>query len=239
MQMTTRTIGLVVAMSAEATAVTGRRQPVERVVEVSPRVHLRVGGVGAQAAERSCAALVEAGASALASVGFAAGLSPICDAGRLVAPAEILSSNGEILSVDTAWLTALKAAIPSEIKAFGGQIAEVESVIGPEEKRALHRRTGADAADMESAAVVQFAARNGLPTIALRVVFDGLEEEIPPAFVADLDRFGRPHYGALLSALLGRPGDALCLARLHKNFRCASRVLSRVIDHVGVNLRCP
>lgn len=231
--MSERSVGLVIAMSAEARAVTGRDQPTERVLRPSAHVFLRVGGVGAAAAERNCDALLEAGAEALISVGFAAGLSPRSVPGTLAVPEEVRSPGGEVFLSDPNWRTALLAALESGFDLLPGNIATVDTVIGSDDKRALHRSTGAVAADMESAAVAERARRAGLPMIALRVISDGPDDDLPPTLLRAVDRFGRARYASLIGGILRKPGDAAALLRLRKGFNKAFDTLSRLVAVTG------
>lgn len=237
--MSAKCVGLVVAMSAEARALTGRRQPAEQVVELADNVFLRVGGMGAAAAEANCLALVEAGAGALASVGCAAGLTPECRPGALVVPAQVRSPQGEVFVTDTAWRTALLAGLSSEFSPLLGGIAGVNAITGAAEKRALKARTGAVAADMESAAVARVARRRGLPMIALRAVSDGPDEDVPEALLGGTDAFGRARFRSVLGALVRGPRDAAALARLRAGFNKACATLSHVVERTGPALCCP
>lgn len=231
--MSVRTVGLVIAMSAEARAITGRAQPKEQVVKIAEGAYLRVGGLGATAAERSCVALVEAGASALVSVGCAAGLTPECRPGALVVPAQVRSAQGEVFPTDPKWRAALLTAFKDHLSPLVDNIAGVDRVIDSAEKHVLHTTTGAVAADMESAAVAREARRCGLPMIAIRVVSDGADDDIPDALLGVFDAFGRPRFGPLLGALIRSPGDAAALARLRTGFNKACSTLSLVAARTG------
>ncbi len=237
--MSGRIVGLVVAMSAEARALTGRAQPRAQVVRLGEYACLRVGGVGAGAAERSCAALMQAGAGALVSVGCAAGLVPDVRPGALVLPAEMRSARGEVYPADAEWRAALLEGLKNQINPLHGHIVGVDRVIGSAEKRALHQRTGAVAADMESVIVAQAARRRGLPVIALRVVSDAADDDVPDALLDTIDEFGRPRYGTLTGALLRRPRDVGALARLRRGFNEACNTLSRAAETTGLTFCCP
>lgn len=237
--MSARTAGLVIAMSAEARALTGRRQPTEQVVRIAERAYLRVGGLGAAAAERSCAALVEAGAGVLMSVGCAAGLTPDSVPGTVVVPAELISARGEAFEADARWRAGLVSTLKDPFRPLVGKIAEVDRPIGSALKHQLRARTGAVAADMESAAVARAARRFGLPMIAIRVVSDGADDEVPDALLAAIDPFGRPRLGLLLGALIRNPGDAAALQRLRTGFRKACNTLSLVASRTGLEFSLP
>lgn len=225
-------------MSAEARSVTGRAQPTEEVVEIAEHLLIRVGGVGDSAAEKSCVALIAAGANALVSLGCAAGLAPACRPGSLIVPAELVSPQGEIFAVDPGWRAALLAGI-QEFNPVIGTLAGVDEIIGCSEKHALLTRTGAVAADMESIAVARNARRRGLPMIAVRAISDGPEDALPMSVRSAVDAFGRARYGALLGTLVRRPGDVAALVRLRAGFNSACSTLSQVIEQTGPSLCCP
>ena len=232
-RMSARSIGLVVAMSAEARALTGRVQPLEQVVKIAESVYLHVGGVGGRAAERSCAALVEAGAGALVSVGCAAGLAPECRPGAVVVPAKVRSAQRELFAVDVEWRTALLAALESRFRPFLGDIVSVERVIGSTEKHVLRETAGTVAADMESVAVAREARRFDLPMIAIRAVSDGVDDDIPEALLVAVDAFGRPRLRSILDSVIERPGDAASFLRLRKGLKKACNTLSQVAANTG------
>ncbi|MDH3317334.1 MAG: phosphorylase, partial [Gammaproteobacteria bacterium] len=120
-----------------------------------------------------------------------------------------------------------------------GTIAGVGGIIERTEKHALHTRTGAVAADMESIAVARNARRRGLPMIAVRAISDGPEDALPISVLGVVDAFGRARYGALLGTLVRRPGDVAALARLRAGFSSACTTLSQVIARTGAELCCP
>ncbi len=237
--MSAGTVGLVVAMSAEAQALTGRAQPTEQVIKLAESAYLRVGGMGPSAAERSCAALVDAGVRALVSVGCAAGLAPACRPGALMLPAEVLSAQGHAIATDAPWRAALLAVLGGRWNPLVENIVGVDRVIGSTEKHGLHATTGAIAADMESAVVAREARRFGLPMIAVRVVSDEVDDSIPEAFLDAIDVFGRPRVRLLLNALIRRPGDAADVARLRRGFKKACDTLSQIAARTGPAFCCP
>jgi adenosylhomocysteine nucleosidase len=237
--MSKRTLGIVTALSAEARALTGAPQPVARLVRLSEKVLMWLGGMGDEAAGRACAALVDAGADALASVGTAAGLAPGCRSGTLALPRKILSSSGEVFGVDAGWREALQAALDGCLEVTSGPLAGAETVIDVAGKQALAAQTGAVAADMESLAVAREASRRGIPVLVIRAVSDGPLDEVPPAAVCSTDSFGRPRYLPLAWALARHPGDLRPLLRLASGFKTALSTLSAVAARAGPRLGCP
>jgi nucleoside phosphorylase len=230
---------LVVAMSAEAHAITGKAQPTEQVVKLTESAYLWVGGMGPSAAERSCAALVDAGVSALVSVGCAAGLAPACRPGALMLPAEVLSAPGDAIATDAPWRAALLAGLGAGWNPLLENIIGVDRVIGSTEKHDLHATTGAVAADMESSVVAREARRFGLPMIAIRAVSDEVGDNIPEVFLDAMDAFGRPRVRLLLNALIRRPGDAAAVTRLRSGFNKACDTLYQIAARTGPAFCCP
>jgi nucleoside phosphorylase len=226
-------------MSDEARALTGQAQPTEQVVKLTEYAYLRVGGIGPSAAERSCAVLVDAGVSALVSVGCAAGLAPACRAGALMLPAEVLFGQRDAIATDARWRAALLAGLGAGWNPLMENIVGVDRVIGSMEKHGLHATTGAVAADMESAVVAREARRLGLPMIVVRVVSDEVDDSIPEAFLDAMDAFGRPRIRLLLNALIRRPRDAAAVGRLRSGFNKACDTLSQIAARTGPGFCCP
>ena len=237
--MGARTVGLVIAMSAEARAVTGCAQPLAQVAKLGERACLRVGGIGARAARLSCDALAEAGAGALLSIGCAAGLATDATPGTVILPREIRAVEGQVFRADPGWRQALLEALAGEFSPLSGDIVGVDRIIGSAHKRILRERTGAIAADMESLTVAQEAGRRGLPMIALRVISDAASDDVPESILRAVDAFGRPRYVALLGALVKVPGDAASAARIRRGFRDACSTISRIAAVTGPTFCCP
>ena len=112
-----------------------------------------------------------------------------------------------------------------------GKLLSMDRIAGTaEEKAALHQKTGADAIEMEAAALVARAQEWKIPFYAVRVVTDTATEGFPLDFNRLRDRDGRFSRARILGAALRRPATILP-ALLHLNRRCkaASRVLGDFI----------
>lgn len=237
--MTRRTVGIVVAMVAEARALTGRSVPVRRPVPVGDDVVLWIGGAGGEAARQGCQALVDAGAVALASIGTAAGLAPDCTPGTLVLPHRVVRPGHAPISLDGGWRRALHAIIGKDFAVTEGDVAGTDEVLEPPAKQALYRQTGAASADMESAAVATFSARLQVPLMVVRAVSDGSADAVPAGVLSAVDAFGRPDYGRLLGSLARRPAEISEMLRLAAGFRAACRTLRRLARCAGIRFHCP
>jgi adenosylhomocysteine nucleosidase len=97
------------------------------------------------------------------------------------------------------------------------------------EKAAAHA-AGADAVDLESAAVARAAAAAGLPFSVLRAICDEAGRALPRAAVVALDAKGRIGAGRVLGALLRQPGDIFALVALGRD---AGRARTALLGRVG------
>ncbi|MET7382866.1 1-hydroxy-2-methyl-2-butenyl 4-diphosphate reductase [Streptomyces sp. NPDC005526] len=138
-------------------------------------------GMGPKAAERSVARLLAdpalAGAAVLAT-GFCAGLAPGMHPGDLVVAEETRDPRGTVRCVGTELLVGeLARSLPGRTVHTGPVTGSDHVVRGPE--RSGLRATGAIAVDMESAATLLGAVREGArPVAAVRVVVDAPEHEL-------------------------------------------------------------
>lgn len=117
-------------------------------------------------------------------VGVAGGLDPTLDIGAVVIPAEWV--NHQMGKVDSAGFSAIREAGPypvdADLLALARELGGIEVgrrgasgdlfVDSAAVRDELFERTGARTVDMETAAVAQVAAQNGLPFIAIRAISD-------------------------------------------------------------------
>ncbi len=89
------------------------------------------------------------------------------------------------------------------------------------EKRRLRETTGADAVDLETAAVV----REGLPFAALRAICDEAGRDLPPAALAALGQDGAVVTLRVAASALRRPSQIPALIGLGRDAARARRAL--------------
>ncbi|MGH7254467.1 MAG: hypothetical protein ACREI3_01700, partial [Nitrospirales bacterium] len=95
------------------------------------------------------------------------------------------------------------------------------------EKRAVAERTGAIAADMESAALGAVAGERGIPFAIVRTASDLLDEDLP----LDFNRFqGARGWVWGMAACLVQPHAWLGLSRLRRQAKVAADRLTRVFE---------
>ena len=194
----------------------GRRRVAAGIVEgrlAGRDVIVAATGDGAAAARRGVARVLDAGpASAVLGLGFAGGLAPSLEVGRLVVGAEVLGEGGR-RSAHPAW--ARDAAQALQVPR--GLLLTARNIVPtPAAKAALHGRHDALTVDLESAVWAAAAEEAGIPWLVLRVVFDTADDEVPSYVMDALDEDGRVRRGRLILGALSRPGRLRGLLRLGK-----------------------
>jgi adenosylhomocysteine nucleosidase len=100
------------------------------------------------------------------------------------------------------------------------------------EKRQLRESTGADAVEMESAAIEAECRRRGVPCATVRVISDAAGEDLPVDFNRFLGSDHRLELTRLLGAALRRPALVRALLELRRATRAAARRLAAVLAAV-------
>jgi len=138
------------------------------------RVVLVCGGMGAEAARRVCEAVIALyQPSLVVSAGFAGALQPELRVGYSLTPRVVVdASDGS--RTDTA--------------EGSGVLVSLDSVAGPEQKAKLAKAYGAQAVDMEAAAVARGAEARGVRFRAIKVISDVSDFPMPP-----MERFIHPN----------------------------------------------
>jgi nucleoside phosphorylase len=137
---------------------------------------------------------------------------------------------------------ALRARAERALEAAGlryrvGPLLTVDRVVAsPREKAGAFAAHGALAVDMESAHVIAWARRAGLPALAVRAVADGPDDEVPPELLRAVGPDGRMRPAAV-ARCLGRPaliGEAWRLGRRsRRGLESLSRFVRAFVDLPG------
>ena len=105
-------------------------------------------------------------------------------------------------------------------------------VVTASDKQDLQRETGADAVEMESAAIHALCREQGIPCATIRVISDLAGEDLP----LDFNKLSKPDrsldYAKLLRAIAGFSGKIGGLLRLQRQARIAAERLSAVLASV-------
>lgn len=218
--------GIVVALEKEAACLAGHRVPIERVVTLDDGCRILLCGDGPERAARAAIELMNGGARLLLCIGTAGALSPELAPGDLVVPENVIR-NGQTHAIDAAWRAIVLAAISNAPGAVsGGNLLTVDrAIVRRVDKAAAYRDSGAVAVDMESAAVLECAAARGVRALALRVVLDAANTDVPDLILRNCDHFGRPRLVALVAALIGNPRQMVPFLRIVQGFASATRTL--------------
>lgn len=144
--------------------------------------------------------------SLVISAGACGALAPELPEGALVVPEAVITEDGQ--HVATAPLPGLEPR---------GALVSVARVVGTAaDKARLFVETGAIACDMESSAILAWAAAHGFAAAVVRGVSDGASTGVPADLVASVGEDGRVRTVTAVRAALSRRGalrDALALRR--------------------------
>lgn len=173
-------------------------------------------GPGPGRARQAARTLIEQGARGLISFGIAGGIDPTPRPGDLVLPDVVVLPDGGRIAVDAGW----HARIATPLRSAGPRCHE-SALAGAEQllpttpdKHRLHEATGALAADLESHAVAEAAARAGLPFVVIRAIADPLDQPLPEAARVAIGPKGEVRVLAVPNMLRQYPGDLWPLLRL-------------------------
>lgn len=157
-----------------------------------PRPAVEVCGVGAAGARRSALRLVDLGVDALASWGMAAGLDPGLASGVVVIPDRVIGSRAHGYAPDIDWRRRLLKRLGRAVTVCGDPLVDTPKILDTEDAKAvIFERTGAAAADMESAAMAEVAVEHELPLLVVRVVLDAAAVTLPGSLGRVIDDTGR------------------------------------------------
>lgn len=198
---------------------------------------VRCDGMGPASATRAARGLLFDGCETLVSFGIAGGLDPALTAGTVVVADGVETDAGERLPTDSAWRSRLLECLEGQVvTATGVMLGSGHVVAEAAAKRRLFEETGAVAVDMESHAVGEVAAANGVPFLVVRAISDPAANAIPPSAMAGAGTEGMTRHLRVTAALVKRPQDLPGLLRLKRDVAAALGTLRRVVSLAGPGL---
>jgi nucleoside phosphorylase len=194
----------------------------------SSRVRAAVCGVGARTLTDATARLF-AGADAVAVAGLAGALRSDYAIGDVLVARRVRRAGSE----DT---VACAPALVSVASQCGSRVVDsfltAERIISrADEKRRLGEH---DAVEMESYPVLREAGRSGIPGIAIRVVGDSVDEDLPFDFTAAIRDDGTIRRSAMLRQVLASPRRWPMLVRFGAEQQRALTALAAFLDRFVV-----
>ena len=124
-------VGVVAALEAEARTLGPAAPRRDGLSSLRGGALLAVGGMGGVRAAIAARRLVDAGAAALMSFGFAGGLDPSLSAGSVVLPGEVISIDGVRFSTSAGWCAELRLAILGRRPVIAGKLLTKRHISGP------------------------------------------------------------------------------------------------------------
>lgn len=191
-------------------------RPFRRRAGARPHVRVLVTGMGRDNAGRALREVLAAERpAAVLTCGLAGGLHPALARGAVLFSA----------APDSPWSARLLAAGARPAVFHGADRIAATAA----EKRRLREATGADAVEMESAAIVAVCREAGVPCATVRVISDAADEDLP----LDFNRYLRPNFRLdwlrLLRAVARHPGRWRALRALHEQTRAAAVRLAEIL----------
>jgi adenosylhomocysteine nucleosidase len=193
-------------------------------------VEVLIVGIGQENAEQSVRDYLagHSGVTRVFTCGFAGGLDPELKVG------DVVFETGEIAAAAAGgqWEALVKAGA-RPVKFFcADRIATTAA-----EKKRWRDETGADAIEMESAAIHAVCREQGIACVTVRAISDPAHEDLP----LDFNQLAKPDknldFGKLAWAIAKSPGKIGALMQLQKKTASAARRLADVLAAVtGLNV---
>src|SRR5665213_3967621 len=191
-------------------------------------------GIGRQNAEKSLREFLATNSPELVlTCGFAGGLNPELKLGDVVF--EISRRRGDESQIKEKSETPHVVSYETLVAA-GAKPAKIfcadRIATTVDEKQKLRDETGADAVEMESAAIHAVCAEHGIPCATVRVISDTADEDLPLDFNALSKPDKNLDYGKLFLAIAKSPGKIGALMQLQKKTKFAAEQLAEVLAKI-------
>ena len=209
-------------------------------VAAAQAASILITGIGRRNAEKSVREFLATHSPELVlACGFAGGLNPDLKPGDVVFETSFLSSSRrESAQTETGnQLEPTHVGCYEHLAAAGAKPAKFfcadRIATTAAEKNKLRAETGADAVEMESAAIHAICREHGIPCATVRVISDMANEDLP----LDFNALAKPDmgldYGKLTLAIVRSPGKIGALLKLQKQTRFAAEQLAEVLSKIS------
>ena len=200
------------------------------------RVVVATSGPGREAARRATEAVLRGHRPrAVVTAGFAGGLDDTLRRGDLLLADTVVDCRGGRLTMGTSLPGAQGAASQA---CHTGTLLSVDQVVRtPAEKRRLGQQYHALAVDMETYAVVEICRQHKVPLLAVRVIHDAVDDQLP----REVDHLLRQQTlagraGAVTGALWRRPSAAQDMWQLQQTGIEVSQRLALLLTDIVTEL---
>ncbi len=225
--------GLVVALPEELTTLTSIKIEKGDCLFITDRLLVAYSGAGPTNATAAAELLVAKGATRLISWGCAAALGASLKPGDLILADKLIDAENNELAINADWHSYVQSILANFVVVTGGCLVESVSIVSTStDKKQLHSLTGAVALDMESIAIAKVAKQYTLPFLAIRVIVDPVEMNLPLAINRSLNDGGEIVLKKLLAFLFLHPAELPDLIKLGLNFNAAKKTLKLVAKQI-------
>lgn len=195
----------------------------------APDMSICLSGMGYNNSLNAAAALIKHGAEALVSWGVAGGINEELHSGDLLIANKVITSGGEF-QCQPRWQEQLLVELTStDFRVFNSSLYSGDRMVASrKDKRRLCEKSGADAVDMESAAIAELAQKMELDFIVLRAIADEAVTSLPPAVTRHTTMLGRPRPIRFAFSLLLRPSQISSLLILGRAYKKALTTLQTI-----------
>lgn len=185
-----------------------------------------VTGMGSENARRVTEIALSEPYTICIAAGFAGALKPHCKLGDIVA-AEAVQELGKSKAIPCSRRLHVAAFFDKAERIR--MLLSADRVIGTaDEKKQLS--PFADAVDMESYAVLSVAQAHDVPAVAIRVISDRLDEDIPVEIDTAVDEKGQVSVGGVARYVARHPLQLPALIRLGRKSRTAAEALANFLE---------
>jgi adenosylhomocysteine nucleosidase len=211
--------------------------PFRKIAAEKSGVEILLTGIGQRNAERSLRSFLSANpADLVLTCGFAGGLNPDLKLGDVVF--ELTDRRDKLYEspFKSEGRDSRNSSLRQKLVAAGAKPARFFCVdriaTTVAEKKKLSDETGADAVEMESAAIYAVCREHNVPCATVRVISDTASEDLPLDF-NQLSRLDQSlDYGKLFLAIAKSPGKIGGLMKLQKQTQLAAERLAQVLTGI-------